>query len=70
MNHDIILDRDAFALWESGGLSAHLDLDGRLGAQRGDTLTMHKQRVGQFVPREVRDRMPGPHDVPLPIEEA
>ena len=34
MNHDLILDRDAFALWESGGLSAHLDLDGRLGAQR------------------------------------
>ena len=26
--------------------------------------------TGQFVPREVRDRMPGPHDVPLPIEEA
>ena len=25
--------------------------------------------IGQFVPREVRDRMPGPHDVPLPIEE-
>ena len=25
--------------------------------------------TGQFVPREVRDRMPGPHDVPLPIEE-
>ena len=48
MNHDLILDRDAFALWESGGLSAHLDLDGRLGAQRGDTLTMHKQRVGPF----------------------
>ena len=48
MNHDLILDRDAFALWESGGLSAHLDFDGRLGAQRGDTLTMHKQRVGPF----------------------
>ena len=48
MNHDLILDRDAFALWESGGLSAHLDLDGLLGAQRGDTLTMHKQRVGPF----------------------
>ena len=48
MNHDLVLDRDAFALWESGGLSAHLDLDGLLGAQRGDTLTMHKQRVGPF----------------------
>ena len=26
--------------------------------------------TGRVVPREVRDRMPGPHDVPLPIEEA
>ena len=26
--------------------------------------------TGQFVSREVRDRMPGPHDVPLPLEEA
>ena len=43
MNHDLVLDRDTFALWESGGLSAHLDLDGRLGAQRGDTLTMRRE---------------------------
>ena len=48
MNHDIILDRDAFALWESGGLSAHLDLDGRLGAQRGDTLTMRRETPGML----------------------
>ena len=26
--------------------------------------------TGRVVPREVRDRMPGPHDVPLPLEEA
>ena len=26
--------------------------------------------TGRVVPREVRDRMPGPRDVPLPIEEA
>ena len=26
--------------------------------------------TGRVVPREVRDGMPGPHDVPLPIEEA
>ena len=26
--------------------------------------------TGLVVPREVRDRMPGPHDVPLPIEDA
>ena len=26
--------------------------------------------TGRVVPREVRDGMPGPHDVPLPIEDA
>ena len=26
--------------------------------------------TGEVVPQEVRDRQPGPHDVPLPIEEA
>ena len=43
MNHDLTLDRRAFALWASGDISAHIDLDGSLGAQRGDTLTMRRE---------------------------
>ena len=35
MNHDLTLDRRAFALWASGDLGAHIDIDGSLGAQRG-----------------------------------
>ena len=43
MNHDLTLDWRAFALWASGDLGAHIDLDGSLGAQRGDTLTMRRE---------------------------
>ena len=48
MNHDLTLDRRAFALWASADLGAHIDIDGSLGAQRGDTLTMRRETPGML----------------------
>ena len=65
MNHDLTLDRRAFALWASGDLGAHIDIDGSLGAQRGDTLTMRRERPAMLASAVERD---APQPEPLRFE--
>lgn len=61
MNHDLTLDRRAFALWASGDLGAYIDEDGCFSAQRGDT-TMRCETPG------VHARTGDPHPPDLRFE--